>query len=588
MTRLSALTIPLVVSGLLLLSASAVAAELPTCTADELELPVVYGEEVATHRQFDAPVVTYPADRFPDAIKLVQQMALRVDETGTPTCISAWPAFAAVPTPEVVALKLEVASWRYAPFERDGRAVAVHVAQDIASQKLPTRRVPVPAIAAETLSVTLVRAGCFYGCPQYAVNVRGDGRIGYFGIDRVDVDGRHAWRLPAADAAHLVALARDPVVWAAADTYRAQARHQETTMLRIAVGSQRKQILAYGGELAGMPVAIRRLQEAVDKLADAQRLTMLSHAGIDQLQSEGFDFRSPAAGTILYRAITHRRPSLVPCCSDESAILRLLELGAPIDVLPPGSSGSAIEAVLRIPYPALIEPLITRGALETEGRPDQAKIDAAFVAAITGGRLAEVQRIWNVAGGNPRPSLEVEDPTNRDLEVVKRVPAVLLLDAPYGGRDGWEGFAIARWFAERGVELNARRKDGRTLLHAAAYADDAAFFNWLLERGVDPRPLGDTRLLEISVEFGEDTALGLLEAQARQTRAFQLAPDYGQAAEMQKWTRVLAWLDAHPEVASRVRPSRCPDSAAHAAADSAADAAADPLPPAPAPRPCNR
>jgi hypothetical protein len=534
----------------LVLAGPAVAAPaLPACGDGEPSPPVVYGEEVESHRLFEQPVVSYPAGSALDGFDPYLQIAVGVDATGRPTCLDVDPAFAEVAPPEMRALIAGIAEWRYRPFERDGRAVPVRVAQDVHTQILPARRVPVPAIDADRFSVTLVRLGCFFGCPEYAVTVRGDGAVGYRGTRQVDVPGTHSWRVPAADVARLVAIARDPLLWSADDRYWAQATDQETTVLRIDAGGQRKQVVAYGGALAGMPVAIRRLQQAVDDVARTGDWTMLSHASLASLQREGFDFRSPAAGTMLQQALKDHRASMRDV--DTSAVLRLLELGAPVGS-PERDDMSPLEWALRMPHPALIEPLIARTFPAGE-LPSQAALDAAFAAAIESGRLEAVQRIWNVAGDRRRPSLEVVDPTNRDLAEVRRIPVVLLLEGRFGAKEGWEGFAIARWLADQGTALTGERKDGRTLLDIAAEARDAPFFLWLLERGLDPRPLGDTRLVEIGVRLGEDTALALLEAQVRRGGKWRLAPKYRFVAELQEWPRVLAWLDAHPEVEERER-----------------------------------
>lgn len=134
---------------------------------------------------------------------------------------------------------------------------------------------------------------------------------------------------------------------------------------------------------------------------------------------------------------------------------------------------------------------------------------------------------------------------------------VLLLDKDY--RDNaWEGLAIARWLETLGNDLSATSENGRTLMRTAIEADDPEFVRFLLTRKHDPTTADPRRLVEFSVRHGEDMALTLLEAQlARRPDGWELPSDYRYVAELQDWPRVIAWLDAHPEVTHRDPSAPC-------------------------------
>lgn len=311
----------------MLVCATPAAAKLRECSETEAALPRIRGDAATAHLLTPRPVVSYPPATDRRHAGDFIEVYLVVDAEGRPLCAGPYPGFRADLLPEFEALWNGMEHWRYAPFERDGRAAPTRIVQYVETQILPARRVPVPPIEADTLSVTLVHAHCYFGCPQYAVNVRGDGRVGYVGLRHVDVTGEHAWRIPAADAARLVALASDPLLWSADDRYVASVTDAETTLLRVDAGGHRKQIVAYAGEYLGMPVVVRRLREAIDALAKTSQWVVLSHVALDQLEREGFDFASPEAEAMLGRARGSRQNSLRDHV-DPSAIERLERLRA--------------------------------------------------------------------------------------------------------------------------------------------------------------------------------------------------------------------------------------------------------------------
>lgn len=525
-------------SAALFVSLPAAAVELPVCGELTAELDKVFSTEADAHRLFERPSVTLRADSNPDFVRGTVSMPMHVDEHGRPVCV--------VGTDDREFFQLEAPvhadpGWRYRPFERESRAVAVIVYQPIDAQWGPMPSASPPAEHADT-RMTLVRAGCFFECPEYAVSVRADGRVGYHGGNHAALEGPRAWRVPPALVAPLLTLARDPQLWGAQAAYHHGMTDNETIVVRVDIGGERKQIRLYPHDNAGAPLAVRRLAEAIDALPGLRQWVRVSNETIDTLQRAGFDFRSPMAGKLFQRSIATRRQT------DEAALLRLIELGVP---LPENEPQRPLEIALYRRLDTLVDPLIDRGTLLTDGRPDQAKIDAAFRAAIRGGHLAAAQRIWGIAGDRPHPRLDFDDHAIGDESVQATYPVALLLPEKPGNVEA------ARWLASLGNDLSAAGPTGKTLVQTADRADDPALMRFLLDLGADPWTLRPDDALAFSVKYGEDMAVAMLHAQLKhRPRGFQLPENYRTVAEGQSWPRVLAWLDAHPSVTLRESPCR--------------------------------
>lgn len=537
---------------LLIVATPATAVGLPLCSEAEAQVPKVLLPEALDHRLFEPPVVNYPAGTDPERVSEYIAVSIRVDASGRPACLIELDIDSSSSRLRQKLLAA-VLDWRFRPFVRDGLPAPVQVYLEIDSQVLPGRTVAVPPVRAEDTTVSLARAGCFWQCAEYAVTVRGDGWVGYQGIQHVDVEGTRAWRIPAADVATLLALARDPGLWAADDVYRRDMHDAETIIVRVDAGGQRKQVLLYPAQNTAAPIALRRLAEAIEQRTGVRRWARLSNETIDSLQREGFDFASPAGRDLLVRSIRYQGRI------DEAAVLRLLALGASAETAANPSGWTVLQAALYERNFGLVTPLIEHGVLLTDGRPDQAKIDSAFEAAIRAGRLAPAQQIWQIAGTRPHPALDFADVGRGEVPSRRRSPVVLLLVESGYIDDAWEGEQIARWLESLGNDLTATSEDNRTLMHAVRHTDDPGFMHFLLSRKLDPSVLGQRDLMAYSVRHGEDMALTLLDAQlVRRPDGWELPSDYRYVAELQDWPRVIAWLDAHPEVTHREPSTPCP------------------------------
>jgi hypothetical protein len=523
-----------------------VARDISVCTEAQLLASAPNLEEAKGHRKFALPVISYAYGTQREDWGL--QLTLRVDESGRVECYLAKDGFGREQTLNAerrAALK-EIGGARYQPFLREGKAVAAIVSERVVEQELPEKHVPLPQVPLEQVHIILERTGCYGSCPSYWVEVYGDGRVIYHGGRYVDVQGKHDYRVPKEEVARLVESLRTKDLWSLRSEYQAGITDNPTYVLTLDMGKQSRKIVDYVGEMVGMPAVVSEFEDEVDKVSQSDKWTHLTVESLERLKAEGFRFDSQEGAELLARTVANKESR------DEAAMLALIELGAPLAVVrkqAPGFSGTPgplIESALRNHHAALLQPLVARGALDTNGKRDQKKIDAAFRAAIQGGRLEAVKAVWDIAGSRPHPSLTFDDQSDDDKPTRKQSPMTLSLMPPYDDND-WQGLEIAKWLADRGCDLKARAANGETLLHIAAEAGDVRFVRYLLDHGLDASMPGEYDLPALGSTHDEEVALMLLEAGTD----FSLMDDDGHQflryAKDNHWGRVVAWLKEHKQ-----------------------------------------
>ena len=399
-----------------------------------------------------------------------------------------------------------------------------------AEQGDPTAGVPLGQI-----SFSLSRSGdCMSDGPQYEVEVRGDGTATYTGHTGADVLGTHRYVVPVKGIERLVDLWRTHRLWLSAEKYVAKVSHGQTVVVTVSAGEQTQRIEEFAGSWIGMPWTIEEFQKSIDAAAQTVRWTQLSIEAIDRLTDEGFAFGTPEGGAMLWRAIANVETR--DNDASDRAIVRLLQRGAPIDHDGPPDiarfRGRLLEIALYSGRGGTADALIAGGALKTGGKPDRGKVDAAFVAALRGGRYAPVLRVWSAAGAR-KPSLTYIDTR---CEGAQPVPAALNVSM------GDDALKIVQWLVTRGATLDGTDDNGRTLLHHAAAAGDVALARYLIERGADvsaPNRAGEPPLAEVD---DEDMAMLLIDAGTDLSRLANDAKDFHQKALIGRWWRVIERL----------------------------------------------
>lgn len=130
---------------------------------------------------------------------------------------------------------------------------------------------PGPIPPAADAAITLTRGVCFGFCPDYSVTVRGDGSVTYVGRRFVNVTGEQHATVERAQVQQLLAQFDEAQFTSLHDAYRANITDLPTYTVALTRNGQTKTVVDYGGLSAGMPQAVRHLEDEIDRVAGTAR-----------------------------------------------------------------------------------------------------------------------------------------------------------------------------------------------------------------------------------------------------------------------------------------------------------------------------
>jgi hypothetical protein len=119
--------------------------------------------------------------------------------------------------------------------------------------------------------ITLQRGVCYGFCPDYTVTISGEGQVTYTGRRFVNVVGEQRATIAAADVQRLLRRFDAANFDGLRDSYRAQVTDLPTFTVTLERNGRRKVVVDYGGTSAGMPQAVRDLQDEIDRVANTAR-----------------------------------------------------------------------------------------------------------------------------------------------------------------------------------------------------------------------------------------------------------------------------------------------------------------------------
>ena len=129
---------------------------------------------------------------------------------------------------------------------------------------------PVETPAAEApVTITLTRSMCFGFCPAYRVTIASDGEVTYVGERFVHAVGERRATVPRADVERLLRRFDEVGFDQLQDAYRAHVSDLPTYTITLERNGRTKTVVDYGGLSAGMPRAVRDLQDEIDRVANA-------------------------------------------------------------------------------------------------------------------------------------------------------------------------------------------------------------------------------------------------------------------------------------------------------------------------------
>uniref|UniRef100_UPI0035CC196A DUF6438 domain-containing protein n=1 Tax=uncultured Sphingomonas sp. TaxID=158754 RepID=UPI0035CC196A len=418
------------------------------------------------------------------------------------------------PAPALAALR----AWTFRPQMFDGKPVNAVGRVSISYQKQPdppNAAIVFPAADPTDFEITLHRSACFGSCPDYRVTVHGDGLVEFdtgdnhfrgtaaqvhleYNGNNVLLPGHHTARVDPMAVARLLDQFRAAHFYGLKKEYAYGATDASTQVLTVRVGKASKSLTDYIGTMAGMPQAVRELEEAVDAVAGTGRWVDGNLQTIDELDKAHFDYRSRSAA-MLAAAAAAKLSGYRPAQGVEKLLLALVERGVPLDAkIGDQVLGTIlVHAAARGGSEAMFDNLASRGALTAIPRP---ALTAAFRNV---GCSAKIARNLVKAGADPHvvgddgtaltalrgSAATCDEHPAKELEMGQ---TLIELGVPLEARDslGWTALMgcdspqLAKLLLKHGANPNAHDKDGTTPLLST---DDDRVAVTLLRAGADPR-----------------------------------------------------------------------------------------------------
>ncbi len=161
--------------------------------------------------------------------------------------------------------------WKYTPFERGGSPVIAKFEESVSilpPEKRPVTPVSFPDIADwKSLRITLDRSACFGSCPDYSLEVHGDGKVFYSGRSFVKYRDAHSGRISASAVREIVSAFRAADFFWLMPEYAAGITDLPMYTTSISFDGKKMSVRDYAGQIAGMPLAVEDVENTIDRLA---------------------------------------------------------------------------------------------------------------------------------------------------------------------------------------------------------------------------------------------------------------------------------------------------------------------------------
>jgi hypothetical protein len=412
---------------------------------------------------------------------------------------------------------------------RSGKGVSIATGQramtiigPLKKVKPPENHIRFPDGPIDTMSISLERSVCYGSCPSYSIEMKGDGSASYFGRSNVLINGKHSFDVPTSKFKCLVTQFRKADFWSLADKYVADVTDSPKYVISFSVGGRAKTIIDYVGSAVGMPPAVSVLEEEIDRIG-ADSWVHGDSETLAHLRSEGFDFQSEAAATLLANAATR---------GVEELAISLIELGAPV-------TGHASE-------PQTMDAFST-----TVVRASGAGLDTVVQAAIAKGALsagppdiADAALLRGAASGNPLVVAEIlKHNPNVNAQDGQGNTALINLNKQYyyaNDKSKIDVASCAKLLLAAGADQNIVDGDGNTALFGASSAEIVKI---LVESGVKVNhrnKYGATPLLYAATD---DAAVALIEAGADMTAKDNFGNTINRIAIAKKFPKTIGLLN---------------------------------------------
>ncbi len=217
----------------------------------------------------------------------------------------------------------------FTPFTREGSPVLARITDTVSIGPPETwllNKVPFPEkVDLRTLFIALRRTSCYGTCPAYTVTLDGSGLVQFVGDAFVLVPGHHTAHVSRETIQALVSAFRKADFLSANDSYTASVTDNPSQTITLRMGQTTKTVIDYVGIEAGMPDAVRELEQQIDDAAGTRRWVKGNEETSRALLAEHWDFSSRSADNMaLYRSAIERK--------DEDLVEAMLRAKAPADI----------------------------------------------------------------------------------------------------------------------------------------------------------------------------------------------------------------------------------------------------------------
>lgn len=416
------------------------------------------------------------------------------------------------------------------------------------------REAALPPIDYANLRITLTRSACYGSCPDYRVTIDGAGNVEfttsadsvpgaaevhrlYSEWNGVLAGGTHRTKIDRATLDALIERFRRAHFFGLRKEYVAQITDSPTYVIGFQSGSQGWEVTDYVGARAGMPDAVRVLEDAIDAAAGSARWIEGDAGTLPALIAGGLDPRGKDA-----------RALAVQSAQSANGIVAadLVAAGLPLDAsvtvrnreLPLGRA--LLELAADRAEPGLFAAVAAKGWL---ARMPRAALNTLF-AETGGGCDAGTARLMVGAGADPAAHTPAADPHDMGYSEGR---TTALISAVHGYRcdRAPNRPALVAALLALGVDVNAVDGSGKSVIFGV---EDPELLDQLLAAGARTDIKGRDGNSAVFSSWTDVIALRLLEAGADPVGYYEQGGrkmTLREIAHERDMPATLAWLDAH-------------------------------------------
>jgi hypothetical protein len=169
----------------------------------------------------------------------------------------------------------EALNWRFQPFARNAKTVSIRCHTSVRverSEDAPTIHVPFPKLQDwASLRFTLERGSCFGPCPQYKVEIHGDGLVLFTETGGKQTGSKGQDQISRQTVADLLAAFQKADYFSLNDKYQWNGHDAPTYVTSVSFDGHSKSVIDCQGKAVGMPHVVTELEKMIDKIGATEK-----------------------------------------------------------------------------------------------------------------------------------------------------------------------------------------------------------------------------------------------------------------------------------------------------------------------------